>query len=83
MEPDRDLALSRLPKHIQVLPVESETGAVYYAEARLAVVCKKLYEQDFDAALLTDERVKKIYSHGEKLHRVFVGEIVEVLMKED
>ena len=64
-------------------PVESESGAVYYAEARLAVVCKKLYEQDFDAALLRDERVKKIYSHGEKLHRVFVGEILEVLTKED
>ncbi len=64
-------------------PVESESGAVYYAEARLAVVCKKIYTQDFDLSRIADERVRKIYSHGEQLHSVFVGEILEVLAKED
>lgn len=64
-------------------PVESESGAVYYAEARLAVVCKKIYTQDFDPARIADERVTKIYSRGEQLHSVFVGEILEVLAKED
>ena len=64
-------------------PVLSESGAVYYAEARLALVCKKIYEQDFDAARFLDERVKKIYAEGAQLHRMFIGEIVEVLIKEE
>ena len=64
-------------------PVQSESGAVYYAEARLAIVCRKIYEQDFDAARFLDERVKKIYAEGAQLHRMFIGEIVEVLIKEE
>ena len=64
-------------------PVQSESGAVYYAEARLAVVCRKIYDQDFDAARFLDERVRKIYSGGEQLHRMYIGEIVEALVKEE
>ena len=63
-------------------PVLSESGGVYYAEARLALVCKKIYTQDFDRARFLDERVEKIYENAQP-HRIFIGEIVEALVKED
>ena len=63
-------------------PVTSESGAVYYAEASLVLVCKKIYTQDFDRARFLDARVEKIYENAQ-LHRMYIGELVEVLSKED
>ena len=63
-------------------PVRSAQGGIYYAEARLALVCKKIYTQDFDRGRFLDERVDKIYENAQ-LHRIFIGEIVEALIKED
>ena len=64
-------------------PVESESGAAYYAEARLALVCKKLYIHDFDPSGFLDARIGGVYPEGAQLHRMYVGELVEVLVKED
>ena len=64
-------------------PVGSESGAAYYEEARLVLVCKKLYTHDFDRERFLDERIGGVYPEGAQLHRMYVGEIVEVLIKED
>ena len=64
-------------------PAAAENGAAYYEEARLVLVCRKIYSQDLDAERILDERGAKVYTEGAQLHRMYVGEIVEVLIKED
>ena len=59
----------------------AEGDAPYAEEARLVLVCKKIYAQDFDPALFRDARIEKCYAEGH-YHRQYIGEIVEVLVKE-
>lgn len=64
-------------------PLADATGAIYFAQARLVLVCRKLYGGDilrdaFTAPALPAE----IYSKGD-FHRMYVGEIVRVLAREE
>ena len=62
-------------------PVTGETGAVYFAEARLVLECKKLYAQDLTAESFVDVAVRgEIYPTGD-FHRVYVGQIVHCLQR--
>lgn len=56
--------------------------APYYEQARFVLVCKKLYVQDMEDKCILDERVRAVYPEKD-YHRIYVGEIVEVLVKED
>ena len=63
-------------------PITDETGAVYFAEARLVLVCRKLYGGDLSGAAFTDPSLPaEIYSKGD-FHRMYVGEIVRCLARE-
>ena len=62
-------------------PAYAEGDAPYYEEADVVLVCKKLYYQDFDATHFLDARVEKNYPQKD-YHRMYVGEVVEVLVKE-
>lgn len=63
-------------------PVSDETGAVYFAEARLVLVCRKLYGGDIVGAAFTDPAVPaEAYPQGD-FHRMYVGEIVRCLLRE-
>ncbi len=62
-------------------PEFSDCGAPYFAEAELVLVCKKLYYDDFEPGRFLDDRIEKNYGSGD-YHRMYVGEIVEVLKAE-
>jgi flavin reductase (DIM6/NTAB) family NADH-FMN oxidoreductase RutF len=54
--------------------------AVYFDEAKLVLICRKLYAQDLTLSGFVDKEIAGTYS-GNDLHRVFVGEIEKVLEK--
>lgn len=61
-------------------PMESH-GGVYFNEARLILVCKKMYGQFLDPAKFLSPEIEGYYSDKD-YHKMFVGEIVEVLIRE-
>jgi flavin reductase (DIM6/NTAB) family NADH-FMN oxidoreductase RutF len=59
---------------------DDATGAVYFAEARLALVCRKLYAQDLTADSFVDRGViGETYAKAD-FHRMYVGHIVRGLI---
>lgn len=59
-----------------------EEAAPYYKQARLVLICRKLYRQDMaESAFLDRDLLQKNYPQND-LHRIFVGEIVKVLERE-
>lgn len=59
-----------------------DAEAPYFEEAELTLVCKKLYAQDMDKSCVIDNTVLTNYGEDEPMHRMYVGEIVKVLVKE-
>lgn len=60
--------------------VVGETGAIYFAEARLVLECRKLYFHDLNPAHFLDGDIHKNYSKRD-YHRMYLGEIVHCLTK--
>jgi flavin reductase (DIM6/NTAB) family NADH-FMN oxidoreductase RutF len=61
-------------------PVTDEaTGAVYFAEARLALVCRKLYAQDLTADSFSERGIVGEAYPKADFHRMYVGQIVRCL----
>ena len=60
-------------------PVFSD-NTVYFEEARLVLICKKLYVQDLKEECFVDQTCLKWYAEKD-YHRMFVGEIIKVLEK--
>jgi len=56
-------------------------AAPYVEQAHTVLLCKKLYTQDFDPARFLDPNIEKNYN-GKDYHRMYVGEITRVLVKE-
>lgn len=61
-------------------PASSDT-AVYFDEAKLVLICRKLYAQDINPASFIDKEIMSTYTAGD-YHRLYVGEIEKVLIKE-
>ena len=61
-------------------PVAGRKGGVYFAEARLVFVCRKLYWQDIDPAHFVDPKLGIFYPDRD-YHRMYVGEIVSCLAR--
>lgn len=59
----------------------STDGAVYFEEAELVIVCKKIYFDDFEPENFLAPEIAATYENGD-YHRMYIGEIVEVLSKE-
>lgn len=57
-------------------------NAPYFEEARLVLVCRKLYRQDLDADCFTDSSLDEKWYPGKDYHRMYIGEIVEVLKRD-
>ena len=60
--------------------ITSDSGAVYYEEARTVLVLKKLYADDLKACGFLDPSLLENYKDGD-FHRVYICEIQEVLEK--
>ena len=59
----------------------TELGNPIYAEADLAIECKKLYGQQFDANLLPEEQREWYERTGTGIHYMYIGEILHVWKK--
>ncbi len=56
----------------------AEDGTPYYEEARLTILCEKIYVQDLDANLLNDPVLRqKVYGSG-SVHRMYIGKIKRI-----
>ncbi len=60
-------------------PIE-ENGCVYFEEARLVLVCKKIYYQDLIPAQFLDSKIDSHYPNQDH-HRMYIGEILSVYRK--
>ena len=61
---------------------EPADGAVAFEEAKIIVVCRKLYAKDLDPDGFMDERIAKNYPNGD-YHRMYLAEVVSLLVRED
>lgn len=59
----------------------TELGNPIYAEADLAIECKKLYGQQFDASLMPAEQREWYEKSGLGIHYMYIGEIIHVWKK--
>jgi flavin reductase (DIM6/NTAB) family NADH-FMN oxidoreductase RutF len=58
-------------------------GAVGFKEAKEIIVCRKLYTHDIDPAKFLDPPLIEKAYNGKDYHRMFIGEIVTFLNKEN
>lgn len=56
-------------------------GVPCFEEARLTLICRKMYAQEMNESCALTEDVTKHYGEGEPYHTFYVGEIVKVLTK--
>ena len=54
----------------------------YFAEAKLVLVCKKLYKQDFSPACFLDQSLDDANYPKKDYHKMFIGSIEKILVKE-
>lgn len=59
-----------------------DENAPYFDEAKIVLVCKKLYKQDFAPECFIDETLDSANYAAKDYHKMFIGEIVKVLVKE-
>jgi len=63
-----------------ITPVARPLGAVYFAEARLVIECKKIYFHDFDPSHFVDPKIHDRFPNKD-YHRMYAGEIIRCLKK--
>ena len=60
---------------------DNETGAPYFDEARLVLVCKKIYTQNLDKSAFLDDAIKAKWYPNEDYHTMFYGKIEKALIR--
>ena len=63
-----------------ITPIEETARAVYFAEARLVIECKKIYFQDINPHHFLDPRIHDRYPDKD-YHRMYIGEIIRCLTR--
>ena len=61
--------------------LEGEGGAPYFDQAQTVLVCRKRFVQAMDAANIPED-VKENFYPQQDYHLIYIGEIVEALVKE-
>jgi len=61
-------------------PIYSD-NYVYFEEAKITLICKKLYYQDLEPQNFNDPKLAEKMYPQKDFHRMFFGEIVECLVK--
>jgi flavin reductase (DIM6/NTAB) family NADH-FMN oxidoreductase RutF len=69
-------------KKCNLTPIFTKENGVSFAEARLVFVCRKIYEQDLIPENIPEPINTRFYQQKE-YHRMFVGEIIQVLENEE
>ncbi len=64
------------------LTPQFDQHGVYFSEADIVFICRKIYHTDVDEALFDSREVFNGYYHDNKVfHRIFIGEIEKVLKR--
>lgn len=65
------------------LTVVNDEKAPYFAESKAVLICRKMYAQDLNAHSVVDKSVLDCYApDGSDWHKMYISEIVKVLVKE-
>lgn len=56
-------------------------GSMAFSEAKLILVCKKLYHDDIKPENLYDDSIDKANYPNKDYHRMYIGEIIKVYVK--
>jgi len=64
-----------------ITPFLTKNGVVAFEQARLIIECRKIYFDDINPDFFVDKTIDKLYNKD--YHRMYIGEIVEVLKKKD
>ena len=67
-------------KETGLTPAFTDEGVPYFKEARLVLICRKLYAQDLNADSVIDPAVFKCYGEND-YHRMYINEIIRVLKR--
>jgi len=67
-------------KQTGLTPVQSESGSVYFDEARIVLECRKIYFQDIDPVNFLDPAIADNYPIKD-YHRMYIGEILKCMVK--
>jgi flavin reductase (DIM6/NTAB) family NADH-FMN oxidoreductase RutF len=67
-------------KETGLVPVAPAPGAVSFEEARLVLVCRKLYTTDIDPARFLHPKLDRNYPKKD-YHRLYIGEVVRCLAR--
>ena len=62
------------------LTPESYKDVTIYKEAKLTFICKKIYYNDLDINIIPEQQ-KGIYYQKENPHRMYMGEIIDLIIK--
>jgi len=54
---------------------------IYYSEAEIVVLCKKIYIQDIDPKNFLDPKIQSNYPIND-YHRMYIGEVIKTLVLE-
>ncbi len=65
---------------IGLTPSSTESGGIYFEEARLVLECRKIYIHDLDPAMFLDPGIAREYPR-EDYHRMYLGQIERCLMR--
>lgn len=74
----RDVDKMRIPG---LTPKESESGSVYFEEARFVFDCRKIYVDDLDPLRFLASEIHECYPKKD-YHRMYIGEIIACLRRE-
>lgn len=66
-------------KESKLTPV-FDNNTVYFSEASLVLICKKIYGQFIDPKCFIDEKISSNYPEKD-YHKMFIGEIEKILIK--
>lgn len=59
----------------------TEHGTPYYAEASMVIECRKMYQAPFDKSQFKGEPPINFYATHDKVHHMYVGEVVSALKR--
>jgi len=68
-------------KHTGLTPVTSDSGSVYFKEARIVLECRKIYYQDIDPNHFLIPEIHDNYP-ARDYHRMYLGEVLKCTVKD-
>jgi flavin reductase (DIM6/NTAB) family NADH-FMN oxidoreductase RutF len=65
-------------KECGLIPLASETGSIYFEQAKLVLECEKIYFNDIDPGHFVDKQIQRNY-HENDYHRMYIGKVLKCL----